>query len=262
MKKTKTKVEEVTTKKTPSTQKINNKWVIKDRVYRLKDLSPLVYILKNSDIMYFDEEAGYEREVKATLNQRTPFVDEFKGDARPEHIIFRDGILAVPKNKTILQQVLSLYHPFKDSMYEEVDEEVIATDDLADIELELTAMNAAKNLEIDQAEAILRVEVGSEVNNMSSKEIKRDVLVMAKKTPELFLDLVQDENVELRNLGIKAVEEGIINLSADNRKFLWGQTKRKLMTVPFDEHPYSALAAFFKTDEGLEVFKNLQKRLK
>ena len=40
MKKTKTKVEEVTTKKTPSTQKINNKWVIKDRVYRLKDLSP------------------------------------------------------------------------------------------------------------------------------------------------------------------------------------------------------------------------------
>ena len=91
-------------------------------------------------------------------------------------------------------------------MYEEVDEEVIATDDLADIELELTAMNAAKNLEIDQAEAILRVEVGSEVNDMSSKEIKRDVLVMAKKTPELFLDLVQDENVELRNLGIKAVE--------------------------------------------------------
>ena len=34
------------------------------------------------------------------------------------------------------------------------------------------------------------------------------------------------------------------------------------MTVPFDEHPYSALAVFFKTDEGLEIYKNIAKRLK
>jgi hypothetical protein len=32
------------------------------------------------------------------------------------------------------------------------------------------------------------------------------------------------------------------------------------MTVPFDEHPYSAMAAFFKTDEGLEVFKSIEKK--
>jgi hypothetical protein len=38
---------------------------------------------------------------------------------------------------------------------------------------------------------------------------------------------------------------------------------RKLMTVPFDEHPYSALAAWFKTDEGMEVYKAcIEKRLK
>ena len=34
------------------------------------------------------------------------------------------------------------------------------------------------------------------------------------------------------------------------------------MNVPFDEHPYSALAAWFKTDEGLEAIHNLEKRLK
>ena len=31
------------------------------------------------------------------------------------------------------------------------------------------------------------------------------------------------------------------------------------MTVPFDENPYSALAAFFKTDEGIEFIKALKK---
>jgi hypothetical protein len=78
----------------------------------------------------------------------------------------------------------------------------------------------------------------------------------------LFLELVTDENVQLRNFGIRAVEENIIKISGDQRTFSWGSTGRKLMTVPFDEHPYSALAAWFKTDEGMEVYSNIEKRLK
>ena len=54
---------------------------------------------------------------------------------------------------------------------------------------------------------------------------------------------------------------GIIKLSHDNRAFNWGSNDRKLMTVPFDEHPYSALAAWFKTDEGMEVLNSIEKRL-
>ena len=45
----------------------------------------------------------------------------------------------------------------------------------------------AKAIDIDQAEAILRVEKGSMVSKMSSKEIKRDLLLMAKKNPTLHL---------------------------------------------------------------------------
>ena len=87
-------------------------------------------------------------------------------------------------------------------------------------------------------------------------------MIFAKRSPGLFLDLVDDENVELRNFGIKAVEAQILGLSADNRTFNWVANGRKVMTVPFEEHPYSALAAFFKTDEGLEIYKNIEKRLK
>ena len=70
-----------------------------------------------------------------------------------------------------------------------------------------------------------------------------------------------DENVELRNVGVKAVQQGIISLSQDQRTFSYGETGRKLMTVPFDEHPYSALAVFFKTDEGMDVYKHIIKKL-
>ena len=238
-------------------------WEIKDRMYYLRNnKSPLTYLVRGSNIFWFDEEKGYERELKYTSNQRTCFVDEMKGDQRLEHIIFRNGQLFVPKNKTVLQKLLSLYHPHRDKLFEEHKPVEIAANQIDTLELEVDALVAARSLDIDIAEAVMRVEIGSEVNKMSSKELKRDLLLYAKRNPALFLELVNDENVMLRNFGIKAVEAGIIKLSPNQREFLWGTNDRKLMTVPFDEHPYSALAAWFKTDEGMEIYSNIEKRLK
>ena len=77
----------------------------------------------------------------------------------------------------------------------------------------------------------------------------------------LFINLANDDNVQLRNIAIRAREAGIINLSGDQRTFTWGSNGRKLMNVPFDENPYSAFAAFLKTDEGVEIYKSIDKKL-
>ena len=247
---------------TPVKEVSKPKWELKDRVYYLSNnAKPLSRSVRSANIYYFDEEAGYERELKYCENQRTPFVDEMKGDQRLSHIVFRNGALFVEKSKTVLQKLLSLYHPDRDSLYYEYQPEEIAIDQVADIELEIEALNSARNLDIDMAEAVMRVELGSSVSSMSSKELKRDLLLYAKRNPGLFLDLVNDENVVLRNFGIRATEMGLLVLSQDQRTFSWGLNGRKLMNVPFDEHPYSALAAWFKTDEGLEAYNNLEKRL-
>jgi len=237
-------------------------WEVKDRTYfLLNKQKPLSYIIKSANIHYFDEEAGYERELKYCSNQRTVFVDEMKGDQRLEHIIFRAGVLIVPREKTVLQKLLSIYHPHKDKLFHEWKPEVRASNEIDYLEVEIEALNAAQSLDIDMAEAVMRVEKGSEVSKMSSKELKRDLLLYAKRNPRLFLDLVNDENVMLRNFGIRATEMGILKLSSDQRTFSWGSNDRKLCTVPFDEHPYSALAAWFKTDEGMEIYSNIEKRL-
>ena len=167
----------------------------------------------------------------------------------------------VPKNKVTLQKLLSLYHPHREKMFYELKPEVNAANEIDYLELEVEALNSAMNLDIDMAEAVMRVEIGSKVSEMSSKELKRDLLLYAKRNPQLFLELVNDQNVVLRNFGIKATEMGILKLSSDQRTFTWGSNDRKLCTVPFDEHPYSALAAWFKTDEGMEIYSNIEKRL-
>ena len=252
-----------TPKRKEPSKTIINDWEVKDRMYYLKGYNrPLSYQVRSSGIYYFDREKGYERELKNTSNQRTCFVDEMIGDQRLEHIVFRNGYLLVPENKVILQKLLSLYHPHKDVIYYEFKPEKIAVDQLDDLNMQVEAMAAARNLEINKVEAIMRVEIGSSVSNMSSKELKRDCLLFARKKPKLFLELINDENVELRNVGIKATEMGIIKLSKNNRTFSWASNGRDLMNVPFDEHPYSALAAWFKTDEGMEIYQNIEKRLK
>ena len=242
--------------------KPSNEWEVKDRVYYLKgNKKPLSRSIKAANIYYFDEEKGYERELKYCQNQRTPFVDEMKGDQRLEHIVFRSGSLFVEKEKTVLQKLLSLYHPHKDNIYEEFKPSIIAGEEIDVLELQVDALIAARSIDIDMAEAIMRVEKGSGVSNLSSKELRRDLLVFARNNPKLFLELADDENVMLRNFGIKAVEGGILRLSSDQRNFLWGSNGRKLMTIPFDEHPYTALAHWFKTDEGMEIYTNIEKRL-
>jgi len=60
----------------------------------------------------------------------------------------------------------------------------------------------------------------------------------------------------------KATLATILALADDQRTFTWASNGRKLMTVPFDENPYSAMAAWFKTDEGLQVYKSIEKKLK
>ncbi len=251
---------------TKAKEKTTEKWEIKDRRYYLRNnLSPLTFTLsaKHSSrhpLMYFDEGRGYERELRYATNQISPFVDEQSGTVTLSHIVFRNGVLMVPKNKQSLQKLLSLYHPQRNILYAEQDQVAEAVNELEDIELEIEALNLAQQLDLDHAEAILRTELGSSVTKMTSKELKRDLMLLAKSNPALFISLAHDENVELRSFGIRAAEANIIKLSPDQKTFQWAANGKKLMEVPFDEHPYSALASWFKTDEGMAVYKSIEKK--
>ena len=238
----------------------------KARVYKLKTRhTPLSLMLASRNtvqkpLIYFDEEKMVNRALRYATNQNSPFVDEQKGPATLGHIFFRNGSLMVPKQRVALQKLLSLYHPSKNKLYFEKDEVKEASLDLNYFEMELEALNTASELSLDEAEAVLRVEIGGDVKNMTSKEIKRDVILFARRNPSLFLKLMADDDTHLRSLGIKAVEDGIISLK-DN-KFVWASNGKKLMAVPFDEQPYSALASWFKTDDGMQVLESIQKKIK
>ena len=235
------------------------KWEIKDRTYVLNGMSPLTYKIRTTGLLWFDEEKGINREVRYASNQNSLIVDEQDGNVRLGHVIFEDGVLHVPRTNPMLQKLLSIYHPNK--KWSEIDEQKEAADEVDNIEFEMKALILVQELDIEHLEAIMRTELGSEVNHLSSRELKRDAYRFAKHNPKLFIELSEDEDIKLRNLANRAVEVGILKLTDDNTVFKFAANGKKVMTVPFDQHPYAALAQYFKTDEGVTLMKSIMKKI-
>jgi len=254
------------TTKTTKAPDAEKGWEIKNRTYVLTgNRSPISWTIQTKHtarkpLLYFDEANGINREIRYATNQRSLFVDEQDGAVTLSHVMFLDGVLYVPKEEQNLQKLLSLYHPEKNKLWEEIDEVQEAEDEIDVLELELEALNLVNEIDIEHLEAIMRTELGSTVASLSSKELKRDAYRFAKSQPVLFLELVQDEDIKLRNLANRAVEVGILQLTDDNTVFKFANGK-KVLTVPFEQHPYAALAQYFKTDEGVDLMKSITKKL-
>lgn len=248
------------TKKKPS-------WDVRDRIYILKNgMTPVNYILRsrhhlNKPLQYFD--GTMSRSLRYASNQVSIFEDEQMGDVTLPAIIFKDGKLIVPKENTLLQQFLSVYHPDLNKVYFEFDANKEAESDVKNVEIELEAMNLAKDMDIADLEAIARVAIDGNVSEMASNEIRRDMLIFARQDPEQFMTLANDENISLRNAAVRSVEMGILTIGDDQRTVSWGKGKKKgkIITVPYGENVYSALAVYFKTDEGLDVLQSITNQL-
>jgi hypothetical protein len=88
------------------------------------------------------------------------------------------------------------------------------------------------------------------------------MLIYARQNPNEFIQLTKDENINLRNIAVRGVEMGILFIKDDQRTVCWNDSKKeKIITVPYGENVYSALAVYFKTDEGLDTLQAISNKL-
>lgn len=240
--------------------------VLKDKTYRLKgNTSPLVFILNSRNsrrkpLLYFDGERN--RALRYSSNQRTPFEDEQDDNAIIQPVVFEDGMLFVPKTNPVLQEFLS-YHPGNGTIFEEVDNEKNATEDVELLDAQLEAQVAARDLPIEMLETIGRIALSLNVDKMSTAELKRDVRLYAKNSPVDFLDTLNDPMLKLQNLASKCFSEGLLKLKNKNKDIYFNlpSNKKKIISIPFGESPVFTLASFFQTNDGIELMTMLENKL-
>jgi hypothetical protein len=241
---------------------------IKDRVYRLtRKSAPLSFMLpskssKRSPLLWFDEENGVNRELRYATNQQSPFKEEQDGNAIVRPIVFENGLLQVPKRNQALQTFLS-YHPMNGVKFEEVDLAKDAATEVENLNVEVDALIAAKELTLEQTEMLGKVILFGNVSQMSSAELKRDILIYAKKYPKEFLSAVSDPGLQLNSTIQTFFDEKLLIFKNQKKDVYFNLpgNKKRLIQIPFGEDPVYVLASYFKSDEGIDKLEYLEKKL-
>lgn len=234
----------------------------------LRDAAPLSYMLatRHSNrypLLHFDEDAGTNRPLRYAKNQKSPFEDEQDGNAILEPIVFEDGMLVVPKENQVLQKFLHI-HPGNGTIFYEINKKKEAKEELEYVEAELDAQILARNLSIDKLVSVCRVFLGAAVDNMSTPELKRDVLIYAKNQPFEFLEVLDDPMLDLQDKVSQFFSEGLLAFRNNQKDVYFNlkKNKSKILTIPFGEDPNYIVASYMQSDEGIETFKLLKNALK
>ena len=240
-----------------------------DKTYKLKsNATPISFTLPSRNtsrfpLLHFDEENNTNRALRYARNQKSPFEDEQDGNFILEPVIFDDGFLNVPRTNPVLQQFLH-YHPMNGSVFLEVDKTVDAAKEVEDLNFEVDALIEARQLSIEQLEVVSRVMFQKDVTTVSTAELRRDVLIYAKREPRSFLEILNDPLLKLQSNVQLFFAHNLLQFRNGQRE-VWYNTKsnkKKMMSIPFGEDPYETVALFLKSDEGIEVLKFLEISLK
>jgi hypothetical protein len=239
----------------------------KDRTYILNiQEAPLSYFIAHKDtprkrLLYYNEETNTNHPLRYARNSNSPFQDDQDANVIVEPIVFEDGVLIVPKNNPVLQEFLH-YHPGNGSEFYEFDAERDAQEDVQELFSEIDALLLARDLadkDITTLEAVARLVLGGDVDRMSSAEIKRDMMLFAKRYPQDFMEAASDPMLKINNFAARAFTSGYLTFRGNKDiHYNFKDNKKRLMTVPFGHDHIHALASHLQSDEGLELYKYLE----
>ena len=210
-------------------------------------------------LLWFDEANNVNKPMRYASNQKSPFEDEQDDNAFVEPIIFEDGFLRVPRTNPVLQEFL-YYHPMNNVVFEEVDKEKDAQEEVDSLNVEVEALVRARELSVEELEVVYRVLFNRDTSRISTSEMKRDILVYARNYPVGFLNAIDDPSLNLQSEVQIFFDKGLLTFR-NNNKEVWYSTpsnRKKMLTVPFGEDPYEIVTMFLKTDEGIEALKMLE----
>lgn len=246
-------------------KKTTTKVVFADKQYKLtRDVAPLSFMLptrhsRRFPLLHFDENTGENRELRYARNQKSPFVDKQDGNAILEPVIFEDGFLYVKKENQVLQQFLH-YHPLNGTKFVEVDKAKDAAEIVDQLMIEADALTEAKKLSLDQLENVCRVLFNTNVDRLTSSEMKRDVLVFAKNNPQDFLDICNDPELKIMGTVQSFFDKGHLAYRKSGKE-VWFNTptnKTKMLNVPFGADGLDLVVSYLQSDEGLDILKHLE----
>jgi hypothetical protein len=247
----------VAPKKTPTSRKPS---APKPVVFSVATGGGIWMKLRQSNVVVFDEEKGYNRELRFCPAEKSIFKEEQSDTAIREQIVFVEGSLTVQHTNPSLLAYLRL-HPDNTanggSLFNEVNTEVDAAKEL---ENEFALHDAIAVIKTSEIETLIPIALSYGISaDMSSIEIKRALLQQAKANPASFMGLVDSPAVRLKADIITAIDFQILRETEDG--MYWHDSNTLIMPTPLGKNTTDVFTRFLMTDKGNPVRDELERQL-
>ena len=220
----------------------------------------VAYMLPQKGVTVFDKDNNTVREVRYCPNEPSIYVDEQSDNAIKESVIFREGRLFVPQNKPNLKAFLD-EHPFNVNNGGHIFKLVDKKRD-AEVELmkEFKASEAVSMVRDKDINELLPIALYFKVNiNTPTSEIRYNLLNIAKKKPQEFIESFDSPQVQARSVIQQAKDYQIIGLKED--RCFWFDSKTMIVSVPAGQNPMDVMVRYCLTEKGASVLAELEQQL-
>lgn len=246
-----------------------------DKSYRLLQYQPLTFELKtgrDNNLVVFDEVTNDTRAIKHCPNEKSIFVDDQSKLGVVQSIVFINGVLHVRGTDVRTQEFLDI-HPGNGSKFEVINQAADAQELLEweDTILDMKNVIREKAREDNGIEEIrvLVTALTSDISgasSMSAPELRFAAFELVESNPDRFLNdegeisIFDDSNITRKAISVNAFASGVVTLSPDARQVLWSDNKAPICSVPQGKDYIEFFADYLKTDDGIEVMKEVNKR--
>ena len=229
------------------------------KVYEIPEGGGIVFKLK-SEVTVYDPSTNMVRAIRYCPGEPSIYKDEQSNNARRQHVMFRDSLLAVPQNRPNLMAFLDV-HPDNTAngggVFRLVDRSV---DSEEEVEKEFLTHDAVALVRTKDSDEILAVAVALGINiEQKMIEIRRELLREAKANPKGFIGMFDDPRVKTRSAVIQAMDFQILAGKPDG--VYWFDSGRLIISVPAGQDPTDIMVRFCLTEKGASVYEEIVSRL-
>ena len=228
--------------------------------YEIPKNAGIVYMLPQKGITVYDSDKDTVREMRYCPNEPSIWADEQGDNARKETVAFREGKLFVPKDKPNLRKFMDL-HPMNISnggkIFKQVDKKQDAEKELKREFLLSEAVTMVRDKDVNE---LLPIALYFGINiNTPVSEIRYNLLNIAKKRTEEFIQSFDSPQVQVRSSIQQAKDYQILNLKSDG--CYWFDSNRLIVSVPVGQDAMDVMVRFCLTEKGSPVLSTIEERL-
>lgn len=255
------------TKKATATEPVKAKTKIKRqlnenavREYKTIKSMGATYMMQQKGTTVFDAEENRIREIRYCPNEPSIYREEQSDNARRESVVFIEGRKFVRPDQPNLIEFMETHPDNKangGNLFEVVNKEKKAE---VEVEKEFLVADAVMMIRNKDLEELLGVAVALAINvDRPVNEIKHDLLVFAKKSPQKFIESFDNPVVEMKTKLKMAEKYQIIKLDSDGVK--WYDTNKLIVSVPAGKDPLDVFVRYCLTEVATPIVEEIDKQM-